>query len=144
MSKKMFTHATPTLFNAGTSHNQLASCFLLQIQEDSVSGIYRTVQQCAEISSEAGGIGVAVHKVRARGSYIHSKSGCANGLVPMLRVFNATARLCDQGGGKRPGAFAIYLEPWHAEIFEFLEVCGLGRGLRVCVCVCVCVCDVSV
>jgi len=96
MSNKMFTHATPTLFNAGTYHNQLASCFLLQIQEDSVSGIYKTLQQCAEISSEAGGIGMAVHKVRARGSYIHSKSGSANGLVPMLRVFNATARLCDQ------------------------------------------------
>ena len=122
MSSKMFTHATPTLFNAGTCHNQLASCFLLQIQEDSVSGIYKTLQQCAEISSEAGGIGMAVHKVRARGSYIHSKSGSANGLIPMLRVFNATARLCDQGGGKRPGAFAIYLEPWHAEIFDFLEL----------------------
>jgi ribonucleoside-diphosphate reductase alpha chain len=122
MSLKFFTHATPTLFNAGTPRNQLSSCFLLQMQNDTIDGIYATLRQCANISSDAGGIGISVHDIRARGSYMHKSNGTANGLVPMLRVFNATARLCDQGAGKRPGAFAVYLEPWHAEVFEFLEL----------------------
>jgi len=122
MSNKFFTHATPTLFNAGTPHNQMSSCFLLQIKDDSIDGIYSTLRQCAKISSEAGGIGLSMHNVRARGSYMHTSHGSANGVVPMLRVFNATARFCDQGAGKRPGAFAMYLEPWHAEVYEFLEM----------------------
>ncbi|EKX38227.1 hypothetical protein GUITHDRAFT_158515 [Guillardia theta CCMP2712] len=122
MSLKFFTHATPTLFNAGTPRNQLSSCFLLQLKDDSIEGIYETVGKCATISAQAGGIGISVHNVRARGSYVENSSGIANGLIPMLKVFNSTARLCSQGAGKRPGAFAVYLEPWHAEIFEFLEL----------------------
>jgi ribonucleoside-diphosphate reductase alpha chain len=122
MSNKFFTHATPTLFNAGTPNNQMSSCFLLHLKDDTIDGIYATLRQCANISSEAGGIGLSIHNVRARGSYMHSSHGSANGLVPMIRVFNATARFCDQGAGKRPGAFAMYLEPWHAEVYEFLEL----------------------
>eukprot|EP00291_Cryptomonas_curvata_P029129 CAMPEP_0172209610 /NCGR_PEP_ID=MMETSP1050-20130122/35236_1 /TAXON_ID=233186 /ORGANISM="Cryptomonas curvata, Strain CCAP979/52" /LENGTH=451 /DNA_ID=CAMNT_0012889557 /DNA_START=153 /DNA_END=1505 /DNA_ORIENTATION=- len=121
MSLKYFTHATPTLFNAGTPNAQLSSCFLLQIRDNSVEAIYDTLRQCATISSEAGGIGFSAHKIWARGSSKAAQGG-VNGLVPTLRVFNATARLCDQGAGKRPGAFAVYLEPWHAEVFEFLEL----------------------
>jgi ribonucleoside-diphosphate reductase alpha chain len=122
MSEKWFTHATPTLFNAGTPKPQLSSCFLLTMQEDSVDGIYDTLKQCAKISQSAGGIGLAVHNVRATGAYIKGTNGTSNGIVPMLRVFNDTARYIDQGGGKRKGAFAIYLEPWHADVFEFLQL----------------------
>jgi ribonucleoside-diphosphate reductase subunit M1 len=117
MSEKFFTHASPTLFNAGTPHPQLSSCFLLTIQEDSIQGIYETLKTCAMISKTAGGIGINIHKIRASGSYIAGTNGLSNGIVPMLRVFNNTARYVDQGGNKRPGAFAIYLEPWHADIF---------------------------
>jgi ribonucleoside-diphosphate reductase alpha chain len=122
MSEKWFTHATPTLFNAGTPKPQLSSCFLLTMQEDSVDGIYDTLKQCAKISQSAGGIGLAIHNVRATGAYIKGTNGTSNGIVPMLRVFNDTARYIDQGGGKRKGAFAIYLEPWHADVFEFLQL----------------------
>jgi ribonucleoside-diphosphate reductase alpha chain len=122
MSEKWFTHATPTLFNAGTPKPQLSSCFLLTMKEDSVEGIYDTLKQCAKISQSAGGIGLAIHNVRATGSYIKGTNGTSNGIVPMLRVFNDTARYIDQGGGKRKGAFAIYLEPWHADVFEFLQL----------------------
>lgn len=122
MSEKWFTHATPTLFNAGTPKPQMSSCFLLQIQDDSIDGIYDTLKQCAMISQSAGGIGLSVHKVRATGSYIKGTNGVSNGLVPMLRNFDMTARYVDQGGGKRKGSFAIYLEPWHADVFEFLEL----------------------
>lgn len=122
MSEKWFTHATPTLFNAGTPKPQLSSCFLLTMQDDSVDGIYDTLKQCAKISQSAGGIGLSIHNVRATGSYIKGTNGTSNGIVPMLRVFNDTARYIDQGGGKRKGAFAIYLEPWHADIFEFLQL----------------------
>ncbi|GIV40242.1 MAG: ribonucleoside-diphosphate reductase [Thermonema sp.] len=122
MSEKWFIHATPTLFNAGTPKPQLSSCFLVQMKEDSIEGIYETLKQCALISQSAGGIGLAIHKVRATGSYIRGTNGTSNGIVPMLRVFNDTARYVDQGGGKRKGAFAIYLEPWHADIFEFLQL----------------------
>ncbi|TAH20239.1 MAG: ribonucleoside-diphosphate reductase subunit alpha [Cytophagales bacterium] len=122
MSEKWFTHATPTLFNAGTPKPQLSSCFLLTMQGDSVDGIYDTLKQCAKISQSAGGIGLAIHNVRATGSYIKGTNGTSNGIVPMLRVFNDTARYIDQGGGKRKGAFAIYLEPWHADVFEFLQL----------------------
>lgn len=122
MSEKWFTHATPTLFNAGTPKPQLSSCFLLTMKEDSVEGIYDTLKQCAKISQSAGGIGLAVHNVRATGSYIKGTNGTSNGIVPMLRVFNDTARYIDQGGGKRKGAFAIYLEPWHADVFDFLQL----------------------
>ena len=122
MSEKWFTHATPTLFNAGTPKPQLSSCFLLTMQDDSVDGIYDTLKQCAKISQSAGGIGLSVHNVRATGSYIKGTNGTSNGIVPMLRVFNDTARYIDQGGGKRKGAFAIYLEPWHADVFEFLQL----------------------
>ena len=122
MSEKWFTHATPTLFNAGTPKPQMSSCFLLQMQDDSIDGIYDTLKQCANISQSAGGIGLAVHKIRATGSYIKGTNGVSNGLVPMLRNFDMTARYVDQGGGKRKGSFAIYLEPWHADIFEFLEL----------------------
>ncbi len=122
MSQKYFTHASPTLFNAGTPRPQLSSCFLLTMKEDSIEGIYDTLKMCAMISKTAGGIGLNVHKIRASGSYIAGTNGHSNGLVPMLRVFNNTARYVDQGGGKRPGAFAIYLEPWHADIFEFLDL----------------------
>ncbi|WP_088340140.1 ribonucleoside-diphosphate reductase subunit alpha [Robiginitalea sediminis] len=122
MSKKYFTHATPTLFNSGTPKPQMSSCFLLTMQEDSIDGIYDTLKQTAKISQSAGGIGLSVHNVRATGSYIAGTNGTSNGLVPMLRVFNDTARYVDQGGGKRKGSFAIYLEPWHADIFEFLDL----------------------
>ncbi len=122
MSEKWFTHATPTLFNAGTPKPQLSSCFLLTMQEDSVDGIYDTLKQCAKISQSAGGIGLSIHNIRATGSYIKGTNGTSNGIVPMLRVFNDTARYIDQGGGKRKGAFAIYLEPWHADIFDFLQL----------------------
>lgn len=122
MSKKYFTHATPTLFNAGTPKPQMSSCFLLTMKDDSIDGIYDTLKQTAKISQSAGGIGLSIHNVRATGSYIRGTNGTSNGIVPMLRVFNDTARYVDQGGGKRKGSFAIYVEPWHADIFEFLEL----------------------
>ncbi|KPP71776.1 ribonucleoside-diphosphate reductase large subunit-like [Scleropages formosus] len=122
LSEKWFTHASPTLFNAGTSRPQLSSCFLLAMKDDSIEGIYDTLKQCALISKSAGGIGVAVSCIRATGSYIAGTNGSSNGLVPMLRVYNNTARYVDQGGNKRPGAFAMYLEPWHFDIFDFLEL----------------------
>lgn len=122
MSERWFTHATPTLFNAGTPKPQMSSCFLLTMKDDSIEGIYDTLKQCAKISQSAGGIGLSIHNVRATGSYIKGTNGTSNGIVPMLRVFNDTARYVDQGGGKRKGSFAIYLEPWHADIFEFLDL----------------------
>lgn len=122
MSQRWFTHASPTLFNAGTPQPQLSSCFLVCMKEDSIEGIYDTLKECAVISKSAGGIGVSVHNIRATGSYIRGTNGTSNGIVPMLRVYNDTARYVDQGGGKRKGAFAIYLEPWHADIFEFLDL----------------------
>lgn len=122
MSERWFTHATPTLFNAGTPKPQMSSCFLLTMKEDSIEGIYDTLRACAQISQSAGGIGLSIHNVRATGSYIRGTNGTSNGIIPMLRVFNDTARYVDQGGGKRKGSFAIYLEPWHADIFEFLEL----------------------
>lgn len=122
MSKKFFTHATPTLFNAGTPKPQMSSCFLLAMQEDSIDGIYDTLKQTAKISQSAGGIGLSIHNVRATGSYIRGTNGTSNGIVPMLRVFNDTARYVDQGGGKRKGSFAIYIETWHADIFDFLDL----------------------
>ncbi len=122
MSERWATHATPTLFNAGTPKAQMSSCFLLTMKDDSIDGIYDTLKQTAKISQSAGGIGLAIHNVRATGSYIGGTNGTSNGLVPMLRVFNDTARYVDQGGGKRKGAFAVYLEPWHADVFEFLDL----------------------
>ncbi len=122
MSKKYFTHATPTLFNAGTPKPQMSSCFLLTMKDDSIDGIYDTLKQTAKISQSAGGIGLSIHNVRATGSYISGTNGTSNGIVPMLRVYNDTARYVDQGGGKRKGSFAIYLEPWHADIFDFLDL----------------------
>merc|ERR1712194_279041 len=122
MSQRKFTHATPTLFNAGTPKPQMSSCFLLTMKNDSIDGIYDTLKQCALISKCAGGIGVAVSNVRAKGSYIRGTNGYSNGLVPMLRNFNETARYVDQGGGKRKGSFAMYLEPWHADTWDFLEL----------------------
>ncbi|CAE8686218.1 unnamed protein product, partial [Polarella glacialis] len=122
MSRRLFTHATPTLFNAGTPKPQMSSCFLLTMKEDSIFGIYDTLKECALISKCAGGIGVAISNVRAKGSYIRGTNGHSNGLVPMLRNFNETARYVDQGGGKRKGSFAMYLEPWHADVFDFLEL----------------------
>ena len=122
MSEKWFTHATPTLFNAGTPKPQLSSCFLLSMQDDSIDGIYDTLKQCAKISQSAGGIGLSIHNVRATGAYIKGTNGTSNGIIPMLRNFDMTARYVDQGGGKRKGSFAIYLEPWHADIFEFLQL----------------------
>lgn len=122
LSEGWYTHATPTLFNAGTPKPQMSSCFLLQLKDDSISGIYDTLKQCAQISQSAGGIGLSVHNLRAKGSYIKGTNGTSNGIVPMLRVFNDTARYVDQGGGKRKGSFAMYLEPWHADIFDFLEL----------------------
>uniref|UniRef100_J3LI42 Ribonucleoside-diphosphate reductase n=1 Tax=Oryza brachyantha TaxID=4533 RepID=J3LI42_ORYBR len=122
MSQRWFTHASPTLFNAGTPRPQLSSCFLICMKDDSIEGIYDTLSECATISKCAGGIGVSIHNIRATGSYIRGTNGTSNGIVPMLRVFNDTARYVDQGGGKRKGAFAIYLEPWHADIFEFLDL----------------------
>jgi ribonucleoside-diphosphate reductase alpha chain len=122
LSEGWYTHATPTLFNAGTPKPQMSSCFLLQLKEDSITGIYDTLKQCAQISQSAGGIGLSVHNLRAKGSYIKGTNGTSNGIVPMLRVFNDTARYVDQGGGKRKGSFAMYLEPWHADVFDFLEL----------------------
>ncbi|NJB36584.1 ribonucleoside-diphosphate reductase subunit alpha [Croceivirga sp. JEA036] len=122
MSKKYFTHATPTLFNSGTPKPQMSSCFLLATKDDSIDGIYDTLKQTAKISQSAGGIGLSIHNVRATGSYIAGTNGTSNGIVPMLRVFNDTARYVDQGGGKRKGSFAIYVEPWHADIFDFLDL----------------------
>jgi len=122
MSQKWFTHATPTLFNAGTPKPQMSSCFLLTTKDDSISGIYDTLTQCAKISQSAGGIGLSIHNIRATGSYIRGTNGTSNGIVPMLKVFNDTARYVDQGGGKRKGSFAIYLEPWHADVFDFLDL----------------------
>jgi ribonucleoside-diphosphate reductase alpha chain len=122
MSEGWFTHATPTLFNAGTPKPQMSSCFLLTMKEDSIAGIYDTLKSCAKISQSAGGIGLSIHDVRATGSYIKGTNGTSNGIVPMLRVFNDTARYVDQGGGKRKGSFAIYLEPWHADVFDFLDL----------------------
>ncbi|MCH2084835.1 MAG: ribonucleoside-diphosphate reductase subunit alpha [Saprospiraceae bacterium] len=122
MSDKWFIHATPTLFNAGTPKPQLSSCFLLSMTEDSISGIFETLTRCAKISQSAGGIGLSIHNIRAKGSYIKGTGGTSNGIIPMLRVYNDTARYVDQGGGKRKGAFAVYLEPWHADIFEFLDL----------------------
>lgn len=122
MSKKYFTHATPTLFNSGTPKPQMSSCFLLTMKDDSIDGIYDTLKNTAKISQSAGGIGLSIHNVRATGSYIRGTNGTSNGIVPMLRVFNDTARYVDQGGGKRKGSFAIYIEPWHADIFDFLEL----------------------
>lgn len=122
MSERWFTHATPTLFNAGTPKPQMSSCFLLTMKDDSIDGIYDTLKQTAKISQSAGGIGLSIHGIRATGSYIGGTNGTSNGIIPMLRVFNDTARYVDQGGGKRKGAFAIYLEPWHADVFEFLDL----------------------
>jgi ribonucleoside-diphosphate reductase alpha chain len=122
MSKKYFTHATPTLFNSGTPKPQMSSCFLLTTKDDSIDGIYDTLKQTAKISQSAGGIGLSIHNIRATGSYIAGTNGTSNGIVPMLRVFNDTARYVDQGGGKRKGSFALYLETWHADIFDFLEL----------------------
>jgi ribonucleoside-diphosphate reductase alpha chain len=122
MSQKWFIHATPTLFNSGTPKPQLSSCFLLSVTEDSIPGIFDTLSRCARISQSAGGIGLSIHNIRAKGSYIKGTGGTSNGIVPMLRVYNDTARYVDQGGGKRKGAFAIYIEPWHADIFDFLEL----------------------
>ena len=122
MSQHLFTHATPTLYNAGSRREQYASCFLLPIESDSVVGIYDTLKDCALISKHAGGIGLSIHDIRASNSYIAGTNGYSNGLVPMLRVFNDTARYIDQGGNKRNGSFAIYLEPWHADVMEFLEL----------------------
>lgn len=122
MSKKYFTHATPTLFNSGTPKPQMSSCFLLAMKDDSIDGIYDTLKQTAKISQSAGGIGLSIHNVRATGSYIAGTNGTSNGIVPMLQVFNDTARYVDQGGGKRKGSFAIYMEPWHADIYEFLDL----------------------
>ncbi len=122
MSKKYFTHATPTLFNSGTPKPQMSSCFLLQMQDDSIDGIYDTLKQTAKISQSAGGIGLSAHNIRATGSYIRGTNGTSNGIIPMLKVYNDTARYVDQGGGKRKGSFAIYLEPWHADVFDFLDL----------------------
>merc|ERR1719221_1477222 len=122
MSQRTFTHATPTLFNGGTTFPQMSSCFLLTCQSDSIEGIYNTLKQCAKISKCAGGIGLAISNVRAQGSYVRGTNGYSNGIVPMLRVFNETARYVDQGGGKRKGSFAMYIEPWHADMYEFLEM----------------------
>lgn len=122
MSEKFFTHASPTLFNAGTPRPQLSSCFLLTMKDDSIEGIYDTLKTCAMISKTAGGIGVNIHSIRATGSYIAGTNGYSNGIIPMLRVYNNTARYVDQGGNKRPGAFAIYLETWHPDIFDFMDL----------------------
>jgi ribonucleoside-diphosphate reductase alpha chain len=122
LSEGWYTHATPTLFNAGTPKPQMSSCFLLQLKDDSIGGIYDTLKQCAQISQSAGGIGLSIHNLRAKGSYIKGTNGTSNGIVPMLRVFNDTARYVDQGGGKRKGSFAVYIEPWHADIEDFLDL----------------------
>lgn len=141
MSERYFTHASPTLFSAGTPNAQMSSCFLVAMKDDSIEGIYDTLKQCAMISKSAGGIGLHIHNIRATGcvavlptllchvvltmttsAYIAGTNGYSNGIVPMLRAFDATARYVDQGGNKRPGAFAIYLEPWHSDIFEFIDL----------------------
>ncbi len=122
LSERWFTHATPTLFNAGTPKPQMSSCFLLTMKDDSIEGIYDTLKQTAKISQSAGGIGLSIHNVRATGAYISGTNGTSNGIIPMLRVFNDTARYVDQGGGKRKGAFAVYLEPWHADVYDFIEL----------------------
>jgi ribonucleoside-diphosphate reductase alpha chain len=122
LSQGLFTHATPTLFNSGTKRPQMSSCFLLDVDDDSIPGIYKTLSDCAKISQSAGGIGVNIHKIRAKGSYIKGTNGWSNGIVPMLRVFNETARYVDQGGGKRKGSIAVYLEPWHGDVFDFLDL----------------------
>jgi ribonucleoside-diphosphate reductase alpha chain len=122
LSQGLFTHATPTLFNAGTNRPQLSSCFLLDIDDDSIPGIYKTLSDCAKISQSAGGIGINIHKIRAKGSYIKGTNGYSNGIIPMLRVFNETARYVDQGGGKRKGSIAVYLEPWHGDVYDFLDL----------------------
>ena len=122
MSTKYFTHATPTLFNSATPRPQLSSCFLQSMKSDSIDGIYETLRDCANISKWAGGIGLHIHNVRASGSHINGTNGTSNGIVPMLKVFNDTARYVDQGGGKRNGSFAIYIEPWHADIHQFLDL----------------------
>ncbi|MCT4581723.1 MAG: ribonucleoside-diphosphate reductase subunit alpha [Flavobacteriales bacterium] len=122
LSEGWFTHATPTLFNSGTPKPQMSSCFLLKTKDDSIEGIYDTLKQTAQISQSAGGIGISIHDIRATGSYIKGTNGTSNGIVPMLRVFNDTARYVDQGGGKRKGSFAVYLEPWHADVFDFLDL----------------------
>ena len=122
MAEKWFTHASPTMFNAGTPNPQMSSCFLLSMIDDSIEGIYTTLKRCALISKAAGGIGLSATNIRASGSYIRGTNGTSNGLVPMLRVFNNTARFVSQGGGKRQGSFAVYLEPWHGDIFEFLDL----------------------
>lgn len=122
MSEKWFIHATPTLFNAATPKPQLSSCFLLSMTDDSIEGIFETLSRCAKISQSAGGIGLSIHNIRAKDSYIKGTGGSSNGIIPMLRVYNDTARYVDQGGGKRKGAFAVYLEPWHADIFDFLDL----------------------
>ena len=122
MSQKYFTHATPTMFNAGTPCPQMSSCFLLCMKDDSIEGIFETLRLCAQISKSAGGIGLSVSDIRAKGAYIKGSGGTSNGLTPMLRVFDNTARYVDQGGGKRKGAFAVYLEPWHADVMDFLDL----------------------
>ena len=122
MSKRYFTHATPTLFNSGTPKPQMSSCFLLAMKDDSIDGIYDTLKQTAKISQSAGGIGLSIHHIRSKGSYIKGTNGTSNGIVPMLRVFNDTARYVDQGGGKRKGSIAVYLEPWHPDILQFLDL----------------------
>ena len=122
MSQKFYTHATPTLFNSGTPRPQMSSCYLIAMEDDSIDGIFNTLKDCAMISKWAGGIGLHVHNVRSEGSHIRGTNGISNGLVPMLRVFNSTARYVDQGGGKRNGSFAVYLEPWHPDILDFLEL----------------------
>ena len=122
MSEKWFIHATPTLFNAGTPKPQMSSCFLLSMTEDSIAGIFDTLKRCALISQSAGGIGVSIHNIRSTGSYIKGTGGISNGIIPMLRVFNDTARYVDQGGGKRKGAIAVYIEPWHLDIFDFIDI----------------------
>lgn len=122
LSEGLFTHATPTLFNAGTNRPQMSSCFLIDIDDDSIPGIYKTLSDCALISQSAGGIGINIHKIRAKGSYIKGTNGYSNGIIPMLRVFNETARYVDQGGGKRKGSIAVYLEPWHADVYDFLDL----------------------
>ena len=127
MSQKFFTHATPTLFNAGTNNPQMSSCFLVAMKEDSIEGIYETLKECAHISKWSGGIGIHVSNIRSNGTPIKGTNGVADGIVPMLRVFNNTARYVNQGGGKRKGSFAIYLEPWHADVMEFLEL-RLNQG----------------
>ena len=122
MSQRYFTHASPTLFNAGTPRPQMSSCFLVSMKDDSIDGIYDTLKECAQISKTAGGIGLHIHNIRSTGSYIAGTNGTSNGLIPMVRVFNNTARYVDQGGNKRPGAFALYLEPWHSDIFDFIDI----------------------